>query len=305
MALTQEQIELRFSHLGGSDFPRGLLGKWGGEAALATEKQTRTSWTGNDYTAIGDMCEGPILDWVLDEIGWRFDRNVYREVPGTIIGVNIDGLGEDFVVEAKTVIRESDDEEDRYGEPGTDEIPAHVTIQVHAEMLAANVQVGFAAVWILGKGKFLYRVSRDEQLCQSLIDYAAYFQEKYMIRFESPELDETNFEHAQAALSRVYREPGKVLAVTDKNTIKLVDTFAQARTAQRFTDTMEGLLRTRIMQVAQDAGRIVLPDGRIVEIKQHDVHYKARAASTGLQTKIRIIEPKGRMLDGKSQHFDS
>lgn len=305
MALTQEQIERRFDKLGGSDLARCVTGKFGGEAAVATEKQTRASWPGNDYTEIGDMGEPKILDFVERELGCPLRRNTYREVPGTIIAVNIDaeidpGPAADYpvaIAEAKVVVREADDEADRYGEPGTDEVPAYVTVQAHAGMLAAGVDTCWVGVWILGKGKRLYCVRRDDELCDNLLRYAEYFNAKYMIRREAPELDEQSYEHAERALSRIQRAPGKALAVTDKTIVKLVDTFDSARTSQSFADTMAGYFRAKVLQIAGDAERLELPDGRIVEIKNVTVNYKARAASTGTQTRVRIIEPKGKALD--------
>src|SRR5690606_993674 len=93
-----------------------------------------------------------------------------------VSAANLDGemchaeTGESILIEAKVVGPHAPrTERDQWGDDGTDQVPHRVLIQVHHQMLCTEIKVAYVAALI--RSEFhLYRIERDEELCQSIAE---------------------------------------------------------------------------------------------------------------------------------------
>lgn len=118
---------------------------------------------------IGDIVEAGLLDWMVDEFGMTIKRRQRRVYQGRApLAANLDALEtrELAPIDAKRVDY-GNALFDQYGDDGTDEIPAYVTIQLHVQMMCVGHGSRHAyCVAMLGHSRIaVYRVERDDALC--------------------------------------------------------------------------------------------------------------------------------------------
>ena len=292
--MTQDQIELRFDHWGGSDAARDSTGKFGGTAAAVSEKVLRVnSFTGNDATRLGDLAEPDIADFAAGEIGCTLDRGVWHadEADGSPIAVNCDAVTPDEEpVECKLVLPWSKHE-------WTDDEPnEYSTVQLHTQMLCLGAARGWVAAWLLGEGKRLYEVPRNEELCQAIRARASHLWTEYVLpKRLMDEAFDSDPDVILKALARIHREPGKTITLcNDHPAIKLLDVREQATAGAKILETVADAAKARIVYAMGDAERAVLPDGRVVEWNLVNVkanpHPKPKLASS--HRRFNVKEPK-------------
>lgn len=125
---------------------------------------------------VGTAAEPGILAWVESELG-KLRRNQERSIPKLHIRAHLDAIlvAEMLPVEAKTAGLFSPVGDD-WGEPGTDEVPDHVTVQCHVQMMAiGNAGLAHVAALIGGRGLLRFTVPRNAQLCEAITDSARDF----------------------------------------------------------------------------------------------------------------------------------
>jgi len=197
MGITIKQRERRKGYLGASDVPV-VLGfgrpdesgeQYKSQRALWLEKTQEFMREGTVGLAadLGLGLENTILGIAADEHGVEIRRNVFRVRKGTPIAAHLDAQRKDnkqHAYEAKyTVLR------DRYGEPGSDQVPDEVAVQCLAQMAAAPevntvwVPVLFGGSW----PKFeMYRIDRDDIVIDKIIKTSCQWWETHVVGMVEP-----------------------------------------------------------------------------------------------------------------------
>lgn len=177
MPITEAAVERRQKYIGASDFPAILgLSPWKTCADVIAEKQGRVEkWDGNERTKAGNRFEDGVLDEAQEIFGplVRNQFRVYRE-DGVPIGSNCDAIlvANNRPVEGKTAglfgpLVET------WGEDGTDEVPDMYLVQVQAQMLCCEAEVGHLMAFIGGRGFAHFTIKRNEELLKIMLDKAA------------------------------------------------------------------------------------------------------------------------------------
>ncbi len=199
MAITEEQREERKKFLGSSDM-----------AALFTDadgKSLHFKLTAADIWALkvfpqekegkaskamerGNRYEAGLIEFAKEELGSTIQtsphlmRFICKEHP--IFACNLDGhtIPKPYeIVEAKTTGLT-----DEWGDPGTDDVPYRVIIQVHQQMLCTGWEKAHIAVLM---GKFglteeMYVVNRDESIINAIIQRGEQFWNDYVLKKVAP-----------------------------------------------------------------------------------------------------------------------
>ena len=240
MAITKEQKLQRKSFIGSSDIAalftdnegksldpfRNAVDVW---ASKVYDKEEDA----NDETEAmdrGNRYEPVLIEFARQKLGCtiitnpRYMRFVCEEHP--IFGCALDGLkvteyenmqefndnykADNEIVEAKTTGLT-----DKWGEPGTDEVPHHVNLQVQHQMLCTGYKKAYIAV-LLGKWGLteeMYIVERNEAIINAIIKRGEQFWNDHVITKTPP---------AETGLGRIdsfkfiKRVPGKYASINTK-----------------------------------------------------------------------------------------
>ena len=177
--LTPEQIEARRHSIGASDVatilgvnPWGKVGdlwleKTGGVDLADVRKETKaTQW--------GKILEDPILDMAEVELGYALpDRQVEFRLDSLHLVAHLDAWDSAALrpVEAKS--SGLDGHGNLWGEEGTDEVPEHVLIQVHAQMMATGSSEALVVALLGGFGGIrigFFPVKRNDGLVKVITE---------------------------------------------------------------------------------------------------------------------------------------
>jgi putative phage-type endonuclease len=144
----------------------------------------------------GRILERAVADWYEEETGLVLleghtlthkqhplmlatpDRYVFRERPHD--------QRPEFILQIKTTNFRAADE---WGEPGTDEIPLHVILQVQQEMEVTDMPRADVAVLISGDDFRRYTVTRDREIGAMLVNAIAKFWRDYVVTGKPPPID--------------------------------------------------------------------------------------------------------------------
>lgn len=135
---------------------------------------------------LGTYLEAGLLDYAEAKLGVALHRHVQLIHPDGHAACNLDALAPrpvGRIVEAKVSgLLGRPEFADEWGEPGTDEVPAHVLLQVHHQLYVANAQPDLAdiaeveVIALLGfRGFVRYRVRRHDDLVGILAEREAQF----------------------------------------------------------------------------------------------------------------------------------
>ena len=159
-------------------------------------------------TRLGQRMEPIILDEAEEVLGKIIDRQKWM-VSGSI-GATLDGRREEDgrPVEAKTagLLWKADEE---WGDSG-DEIPSSIILQVQAQLLVTEADLGYVPAIIGGRGFVLFEVGRQESLIKDMKVRVADFLQT--IANDAPPPEPPQLE----TLKRLRREPGSVTPRSDE-----------------------------------------------------------------------------------------
>lgn len=166
----------RREHLGSSDSPALFLKDYFfGPGDLFLRKTGRApEEQPNEAMVAGIALEPAIRDWGLQELGVKGKANQRRVAKDKhkIHAATLDCLCDDGVpLEVKTVgLVGKPRHYHRWGEPGTDQIPEHVLIQVHHQMYVTGADHAHVAAFVAHVGLCLYHIPRVPELVEQIRD---------------------------------------------------------------------------------------------------------------------------------------
>ncbi len=273
--LTPEQRADRRNYWCSSDTARSLTGQYGGLAAcVASKLYPMGDDNPSDLMALGDLTEGPMLDWWEAKHKGELIRNLMFGDSASRMAANLDGyhhdVGGNCVVEAKFVLHKQHE----WGEPETDEVSEYAMYQVHHAMAVTLAVGAWVVAWFAGQGIREYYVPRDDELCESLVTYAKSIWAEYVEPKRMPEYEIEQVPHVLPALARRARE-AQIVKVDPK----LVKHWESAKAAATWTKAVSELCRARLIEALGDGDTAELPDGRVLTCKmQKRKAYTAKAS---------------------------
>lgn len=192
----------------------------------------------------GKLFERGVLLYAQEELG-PLMRNQYRTANGLPLFAHVDAIvrSSGLPVEAKTAGLGGYAPEG-WGEPGTDDIPDHVTAQAHAHMICTDTDTCFIPVFLVRRGFLMFQVPRNPDLVQVIIDRAAEFAD--MIQRDIPPTDEGP---SLDIAKRMRRVPRKVVPVP----VELIERHYKARAFLKAAEAAEDEARSALMAALGDA----------------------------------------------------
>ena len=195
--LTPEQLELRKTGLGSSDIAAVVgLNKFRGPLDVYQEKAGLVpGFEGNEFTYWGHALEPVIANRYAEEEGVELmecDTLVHPDYNFALATPDRSIVGKPTLVEIKcSGMRRSTD----WGEPGTDQVPAHYLIQCQWQMLVASAvapapieQVHLAALFS-GNRYEVFIIDSDQALQEHLLHAADKFWHDCVLAEKAPSID--------------------------------------------------------------------------------------------------------------------
>jgi putative phage-type endonuclease len=187
--ITDTQREARNKGIGSSDVP-ALFGidPWKTQRDVWLVKTGAIPGTAAGEAArIGSALEPVILSLASEELGRKIVAPTSTFVRG-VLRANVDGMIDEFkrgqpIVEAKMV-----SQDDEWGDPGSDQVPDRVRLQVTHQMLAAGSRECWIARLLCKFGvKFsMYHVLLDDDLAASVEQRCEEWWQRHVVAGEEP-----------------------------------------------------------------------------------------------------------------------
>lgn len=210
-------------------------------------------------TRLGQKMESIILDEAETTLGPIVSRQEWR-VKGQI-GATLDGLcqSDGRPVEAKTsgLLWKPDQE---WGDGG-DEVPSAIVLQVLAQILVTDADLGYVPAIIGGRGFMMYEVPRADALIADMQRRVGDFMISLGID-EPPEAPPT-----LETLKRLKRQPNKVLPRSDEFD-ELIMRFDSAKESAKEADGAKELLQREILARMADCEAAECYGGRMTYFEQ-------------------------------------
>ena len=188
---TEKFKQERASGIGGSDMAAILgLTTWGSRFSIWAKKtgQIPDEIPDNEYMWMGRKLEPVAIEIYEEKTGNKVKRDVFQRHPeydyimGHFDGVIMDGDKPAAILEIKTTkVRNWD----KWGEPGTDEVPENYLIQCMQYLAISGLPYADLAVLMDNELK-IYRIDRDEDLIKTITEEAVKFWNTYVIPKVSP-----------------------------------------------------------------------------------------------------------------------
>lgn len=264
MALTDKQREARTKGIGSSDMAALFgLDRWRNQHDVwRVKKGYEEPFDGNAATRRGDLLEPALLQFAEEEIGERVVKgsgSTFVEKNDGILRANIDGFVGKAKRGSKIVECKSSLIKDGWGEPGTDQVPPAVTIQVHHQMVCAESDFAYVA-HIGERMEFsLYHVPIDPNIARRVQEYAKWWWEKYIEGDDEPPTTPTDA--TMAWFENMDREDQLEIEIDDA----IIGEYEHADQLAKAIDERKKHARLALLRALGDASKGV-GDGRYVKL---------------------------------------
>lgn len=255
MAITEKQAADRIKGIGSSDAAAVLgLSPWMTKHDLWMVKTGRAEgFKGNAATKRGDFWESAIRDMVAEELGEKVVACPGPFVRG-VLRANLDGQvgrygkGQPIVECKSSMIR------DGWGEPGTNEVPPHILIQVTHQMLCAESSICYVARLDWNMWPDIYPVEFDRDLGDLIEQACTEFWREHVEADVAPPMVSASDETIEA-FKNIQRRGGSVVQIDPELCMEFVTAKAKADEA----DAAVKLARAKIMQAIGDHESFTAP----------------------------------------------
>jgi len=160
-------------------------------------------------------------------------------------------------------------QKDRWGEPGTDNVPEEYLCQCLWYMAVTGLDEWDLIVSIAGTEPVIYTINRNDALIEELKRRAEAFWDTNVMAKEPPEVDES--ESAKEMLNRLYQTADLDMIESDENIDKLVAALERQRQLREIAESNERYLQNRIKALIGDHEGIRGEWGKITWKKTRDI----------------------------------
>lgn len=306
MSLTNEQKEFRRQHWTASDTAMALTGNFGGLYRVVATKVHGLDDDGDEeFQEFGEAAEPIMRRWLRDK------RAMNLEGPARVIcqddellAAHLDDRtywGPDAIyvpVEIKCHGFFSDfTDVSEWGDEESGRVSDYSLFQNMHQQICCHTPHGYVAAWIRGRGKLLYRIERNEELCKTIREFAHWAWDKYIVPGVLPEPTEETAPLALRAMQAIERTPSKQIAPTLalRNACAF---YGLVRASRLAAEKVEEHTKALILHHMGDADTCDLGDS-ILSIKR--VHNKGytKVIEPFSYDRIDIHEQKGLLTNGR------
>lgn len=279
---TDEQLEARRQTLGASEIPavigispyKGAFELWLEKRGLVEGRSAETPWQAWGLKMEPVIAEA-YQEYLLNEHGvaaiLRGDGRTSLQISGRPWSCTPDRLVDDLKAQEQWGV---DFKQSRYGEgygqPGTEDVPAHVYAQCQWSMLVADRQRWDVAALIGGSDFRVYHLMRNGSFILALLSAATVFW-KHVTDGTEPPMD------GSSAAKRYLQErfPEEVLGaplpvMDDAATLTLVQELRLVRAEEKRAEERRATLENQIKRIIGDYPGIVTPLGKVTWKKTKD-----------------------------------
>lgn len=190
--ITDKQLDARNKGIGSSDVP-AIFGacEWRSAKDVWLQKTGRllpNMDTVGEAAEIGSAMEPVILKMAGERLGVRVVAPTSTFVKG-VLRANVDGMIDAFVRGNTIVESKMTSRNDGWGDPGTNQVPERVMLQVQHQMLCAGSPLCWVAVINTAFApKFnLYKVPFDIEMADTIEDVCTAWWANYVVSDQEPE----------------------------------------------------------------------------------------------------------------------
>ena len=140
----------------------------------------------------------------------------------------------------------------QYGEEGTDQVPQQHIFQENWYMLPGSLDWAQSAALfalIAGRGRVEFRIPRDPELQEMMIDAALKFMTDYVEPMKAPELTEKDFEPFAAHGTRKYPNHNENILTAPPEVAELLNNYAEISMLAKKYETDKELLKTNLCSI--------------------------------------------------------
>lgn len=242
--LSPEALAIRAHRIGASELAQALgLSPYGGPFDVFARIVCNIQRADSPEFASGRRLERAVLDYYEETFGTILIRD-----PGPRVHPRLDFLSCTPDAETQTgcinVQAKTDRDRSAWGEPGTDQVPVHIAVQVQCEMAILECTITHVPVYFKGADSWeTFIVPRDQAVIDHLERGAADFWNRHVIGGEMPPLDGGN---AAASYLRKRYPGGAPLAVATPEQRAMVTAYSEQKaTIKRLTSEAD-IMRQRI-----------------------------------------------------------
>jgi len=259
MAITKKQLIERKNVIGSSDVSSILgINPYSNAYNLwlrITNRLDEVDQT-NDAMEDGNLLEAVVLRWASKELGAIEKRPAMLEFRHNELPIvsHPDGIvKEDGVpVEVKTAGMRGPIM-GNWGEPGSDEIPENYLVQCTVHMMCVQAEICHVPCWLGNKGRVLYRVTRNADLVNVILDRIAAFWK--LVQSDTPPEGWPSYD----VVRMVRRQEGKRIALPASPVATWRELEAKAKEAKDAAETAKAAVLAIMgdAQIGESEGGIV------------------------------------------------
>ena len=268
--ITEQQRKARKGHLGSSDVAclftdedGKSLNPFATALDLWVEKYYEVEPLDETEAMVrGDRYEAALIEYASYELDCVIETDPnkmnYICAKHPIFACNLDGYtvpddgSEVCIVEAKTTSMAGE-----YGEPGTDDVPLRVNLQVHEQMLCTGFNKAYV-VALLGGFRLheeIYVVERNEKIITAIVDRGEQFWNEHVLTGIPPEQNEPG---DVSLFKRIVRVPKTFADVPDE----VIADWEETRAARIEAEKAEKAVFAEVLEHLGDAEGAHMNDGR-------------------------------------------
>lgn len=265
MGITAQQRLERRRYVGSSDAP-AIVGVDPFRTATDVywSKVTDLAQVEKASFELGNRLEGAIIDWAGDQLHMPIERDVRVVALDGVRAANLDGrvLGRAWGIEAKY-----SSQPEKWGEPGTDDIPPRVSVQCQHQMAVADLELVWVPVLLSnvysGLEFRMYQVERDDRIIEELTKQELEFWHSYVVPRIPPSGDTVP---PMEVLQRMVRTEEMVdLDVAAEDVLRRWD---EARAVVREAEAAADAAKRDVLALLGDAEGGRLPNGSVVTFRE-------------------------------------
>lgn len=253
--LTQEQLEIRKTGIGGSEVAAVLgLSPWARPIDVWRAKVEGRILEETLPMRRGRLLEPAVCQWYAEDTGAELEEcGTLRHPKSKVLLATPDRLarmpdGGVRVLEAKTANFRM---LQHWGDAGTDDVPDYYLVQVAAEMGCAALPAGDLAVLIAGDDFRIFHLQRDLELEAMILDGCERFWRDYVVTGKPPPPDSSD-RYADWLKERYPESSGPMLAAPP-GVERWVEQLRIAREAAAHAEQAETEARNHLVSLIGDA----------------------------------------------------
>jgi putative phage-type endonuclease len=276
--ITEAQLQMRMKHIGSSD-AAAILGLspwktpndifWSKRPDLVVPGIEAEPEKASSAITAGNYLEDSIIQFAADDLQVQVIKNQFRVSKGRdkgVLSATVDALvaNKPEAIEAKTTgitYFAGREALDSWGEPDTCEVPDHYLVQCHHQITVLDLERVWLYALIGGRGFVRYRVDKNAQVSEALIDQLLDWWNAHVVPGVPPDPSALP---PRDLVRSIRPQEGKIITL-DNDALRLVEEWEIAKADAKTQEKLADDAKLRVEMLLGDASLGVLPDGRQIK----------------------------------------